>query len=215
MKCPFDEDYFLRGIETGKSNYQNYRWLEQRTISFAKSLISVLDIQTGETVLDFGAALGFTVKALKRLGVDAWGYDISEWAVKNCDEEVKHRIHSTIQHRYYDHVFAKDVFEHIEPVILASMLPDLLAMVGKTMLIMVPLSDAKGSGKYLRKEDNLDATHIIRWPLELWMSFVQGCVNGEQFTVSGSWHVPGLKPTSLSYMKSCGFVLLRKHQCKS
>lgn len=211
MKCPFDEDYFIRGIATGKSAYENYTWKPGLTMPLAKKLIRVMGINiwNRETFLDVGCSRGYVVKAMLDCGVNAWGYDISEWAVNNCHPDAKHRVHTTIQHRFYDHVFCKDTLEHIEPVILASMLMDLLPMIGKSMLIIVPLAETKG-GKYLRKEDNLDATHVIRWPLEEWMSFVQSCINGEQFTLSSSWHVPGLKPTSLSFLKSCGFLMLRK-----
>lgn len=211
VNCPFDETYFLNGKQAGVSNYENYRWLGEPTMAMAKRLIEAMDIAANDTVLEIGCARGYTVKALHLQNIDAWGYDISEWAVENCDPMVRHRIHNTIQHRYYDHVFAKDVFEHVEPVILASMIHDLLSTVGKSMLIIVPLAEAE-EGRYLRAEDNLDATHVIRWPLEKWMSFVQGCIDEEGFLLSGSWHIPGLKPTSLSYMKSCGFIMLRKRK---
>ena len=41
----------------------------------------------GSRVLDVGCAKGFLVKDFLDLGIDAYGLDISEYALKNCEEE--------------------------------------------------------------------------------------------------------------------------------
>lgn len=203
----FDEDYYLNGPASGKSNYVNYSWRPELTLPLAARLIEVMCIGANDTVLDFGAARGFTVKALLHYGIDAWGYDISEWAVANCDPEVVGRIHTSIQHGGYDHVLIKDVCEHLEVMTLMRVADHLIKTTRKSIMVIVPLTDRVG-GQYVRKEDDMDSTHVIRWPLEDWMSFFQKRVADGPWTVSGSWHIPGLKPTSLSYIKSCGFVSL-------
>ena len=58
-RCPnkqYDADYFLRGKETGKSLYENYRWLPDLTTPMVCSIISHLGIRSGDTILDFGCA---------------------------------------------------------------------------------------------------------------------------------------------------------------
>lgn len=207
MQNPYTEDYYLRGISTGLSNYVSYRWLEERTMAFARRLIVVMDIRPGDTFLDYGCARGYTVKALRRVGVDAHGCDISQWAVENCDPEAKDYVHLEPRLTEYDHVLLKDVAEHVEPAELAGILDWLLSRVKRGLLLIVPLSHERHCA-YVREEDDQDSTHIIRWPLEEWIKFVQR--PSDEFVVSGSWHIPGLKPTSLSVPYSCGFVQVRR-----
>lgn len=205
----FSKAYYMDGVSAGISNYVNYSWKENLTMPMAENLIRTLGLKRGDSFLDVGCARGFLVKALRRLGIDAWGCDISEWAVENCDPEVKGFIHLTRQHQEYDFVHLKDCGEHIDPDVLAGMVDELIGVARKEVLIIVPLSTVEG-GEYVRHEDNLDATHIIRWPLESWLHFLCSRSMPTNATVTASWHIPGLKPTSLSSFKSCGFFTISK-----
>lgn len=209
MTSKYDADYFLNGPASGKSNYVSYSWKPELTVPLAKRLIEVMGVLANDTVLDFGCSRGYLVKALRLLDIEAWGYDISEWAVANCDPEVSDRIHTYIQHDSYDHVWLKDCGEHLEVIELMRVADHLLKTTTKSILVIVPLSEIVG-GQYVRKEDDMDSTHVIRWPLEDWMSFFQKRVGDQPWTVTGSWHIHGLKPTSLSHIKSCGFISLRR-----
>lgn len=202
----YDADYYLRGPETGKSNYENYSWKPDLTLPMADHLKRVLHIKDGERVLDFGCARGFLVKALRMRGVDAWGCDSSEWAIQNCDEGVKDYVSQGLPDGMFDHIIMKDVAEHIHPQQLSSILVGLLGCMRKSMLWIVPLS-AHANEPYLRPEDNADPSHIIRWPLEQWLNFVERCrVFDPNMIITGSWHYPGLKPASSEVPKSCGFI---------
>ena len=48
-------------------------------MSFAEKLIATMGMQPYDSVLDFGCARGYLVKALRKLAIMAYGYDISEW----------------------------------------------------------------------------------------------------------------------------------------
>jgi len=50
----YDADYYLRGIETGKSCYQNYRWLPELTMPMVMRIIDYLHIRPDQTILDYG-----------------------------------------------------------------------------------------------------------------------------------------------------------------
>ena len=206
----YDEDYYLRGPQTGKSNYENYGWKPDLTLPMADHLKRVLHIKDDDTVLDFGCARGFLVKALRMRGVEAYGCDSSEWAVANCDEGVTPFITQEIPDGRFDHIIAKDVFEHIQPPQLAGILVTLLGSMRKSLLAIVPLS-AREDDPYLRPEDNADPSHAIRWPLEEWLSFFHRClVFDPNVIVTGSWHYPGLKPASSEVPKSCGFIQITR-----
>jgi len=218
MQTPYTEDYYLRGKQAGISNYENYRWLEEPTMALARRVLEVMEISQpmGMTFLDYGCARGYLVKALRRLGLGATGCDISQWAIENCDPEVVGYVAKEPAFKHYDHIWCKDVAEHMEPHELSRILDWMLKAAQKSILFIVPLARGGGqfnldNGWYVRDEDNQDKTHVIRWTLEQWMEFMWGCgIGGNEWQLQGSWHVPGLKPTSLSHPKSCGFITLRR-----
>lgn len=173
----------------------------------AKRLIEVLDIKPGDTLLDFGCARGYTVRALRELGVEAFGYDISQWAIENCDPAVKNYVSSSFGGSIQDFVFMKDCAEHIPVKELARIVELLLLSTRKALLFIVPLAK-ETDGEYVRPEDNLDVTHVIRWTLKDWQYFL----NSPDFSTISTYHIDGLKPTSKSAPQSCGFILLRRTQ---
>ena len=112
----YDENYFLHGRESGKSLYDNYRWLPSLTTHMAQRIAEHCGIHGGARVLDFGCARGYMVKALRELGYQGFGIDVSKWALENCDTEVKQYLYSSFSGETYDWIIAKDVLEHIEYV---------------------------------------------------------------------------------------------------
>ena len=202
----YDEDYYLRGKQTGKSSYEAYSWKPDLTLPMADCLKRALRIKDGDSLLDFGCARGYLVKALRMRGVEAYGCDSSQWAIENCDEGVKQWVSLNIPDMQFDHIIAKDVFEHVHPVELVSILMTLLGRMRKSLLAIVPLT-AHNNDPYLRPEDNADPSHVIRWPLHQWLHFIhQHLTLPADVIVTGSWHYPGLKPASSEVPKSCGFI---------
>ena len=208
----FGADYFQRGVETGVSNYTDYRWLPDQTIRMAVAIQGHLGIARQDEVLDFGCARGYLVKAFRILGIDAAGKDISQWAIENCDPEVKEfvSIFSPGEPRIspiYDWVIAKDVLEHIPLPPLEATLKKLVQSARRGVFIVVPLTRLI-DGDYVCPRDNLDKTHVIRWPLSQWLLFVHrfspDCI------VSGSHHVPGIKQASKPWPRSCGFITAKR-----
>ena len=155
----FDGDYYLRGVETGKSNYDDYRWMPELTGRFAQTLIDAYD---PGRFLDFGCARGYLVRAMLERGVDAWGFDASEWAVENCDEQVETRVTS----RWasvgggFDLILAKDVFEHVPWGELERVIPQIMAKTDR-LLVVVPLAAYDG-GPFVYPQDEKDISHINR-----------------------------------------------------
>ncbi|KKK87846.1 hypothetical protein LCGC14_2749150, partial [marine sediment metagenome] len=82
----FDEAYFRDGT---KSLYRDYRWLPATTAAACQAMCLRLPIHISESIIDVGCARGFYVRAWRQiLRYQAWGTDISSWAVANCDPEV-------------------------------------------------------------------------------------------------------------------------------
>jgi ubiquinone/menaquinone biosynthesis C-methylase UbiE len=71
--------------------YGGYRY-DGRWQPVAKDIISYFGLKAGDRVLDVGCAKGFLVKDLVALGIDAYGVDVSKYALMNCEHEVVGRL---------------------------------------------------------------------------------------------------------------------------
>lgn len=167
LKNVFDEKYFEDGVRHRVSAYENYRWMPERTIREASSIINNIKF---DTVLDYGCAKGFMVYALRLLGKEAYGADVSEYAVTNCHPNVKDYlqvIETTEQLTGgWDLIIAKDVLEHIPKDVIPSVLSELRRRC-KTLFVAVPLGDGK---RYRIREYEMDVTHVVREPEEWWLT---------------------------------------------
>ena len=71
-----------------------------------------------KSVLDAGCAWGFLVEALRNRGVEAWGIDISEYAISNVHESIKDycQVGSIVEpfDRRYDLIVNIEVLEHMQ-----------------------------------------------------------------------------------------------------
>jgi ubiquinone/menaquinone biosynthesis C-methylase UbiE len=74
--------------------YGGYRY-DGRWIPVAQDFVSHFGLKAGDRVLDIGCAKGFLVKDLLSVcpGLEAFGLDISEYALMKCEPEVVGRLH--------------------------------------------------------------------------------------------------------------------------
>lgn len=203
---PYTEAYYMDGVNSGLSNYHQYVWNPEKTLQWAHAFRRLLNIPDGARILDVGAAKGMYVKALRMLGMDAYGYDISEFAVANCDPDVKPYMSNHLNGARFDLTFSKDCFEHIPPMELENLIKRLLLFTER-LFIIVPLSFER-DGAYVHSKEENDKTHVNRWPLQDWISFV-GQVS-TSFITSGSYMYPGLKPGAYEVYRGYGFILCTK-----
>lgn len=168
MNDEYDKDYFMNGIATHKSLYQNYRWLPDLTIPMAESIIRACGISEKDSILDFGCAKGYVVKAFRLLGFRAYGLDKSSWACENADKNIKRYIkHGERIKENFDWIIAKDVLEHIADPSLDVTIADFFKYARKGIFVIVPLS-AKDNGKYVVSCYEKDITHVQRLTLNSW-----------------------------------------------
>ena len=204
----FNEDYYERGVQLGISGYSDYRWLPDLTIPMSQNIIQYLNIKKDHTILDFGCAKGYTVKALNDLGYNCYGTDISEYAISCAPASIKDKLvlfdkeHKLLQSLHFDFVIAKDVFEHIKPEDLEEILT-ILSSISSTIFCVIPLGE---KGKYVVPEYESDVTHIVREDMGWWRGFFQK--NGLEVR-SSVYRVPGVKDNWSHYKKGNGFFILR------
>ena len=214
----FDKEYFESGIQSGKSLYENYRWLPDRlieeaevTLAFVKGTVSKKhDDISGMKIVDFGCAMGFLVKALKILGYEnAYGVDVSKYAVENADPDVADKIKlvepivfgqsfhvdalnnfweafAGIHEEKIDLLLARDVLEHIGEQNLVATL-EVLSRNCKYLYMCVPLGD---DGKFYIPEMNDDSSHVLPRPAIWWYEMLQAT---GWSVLSAAHKIPGYK----------------------
>lgn len=87
----FGKEYFDGSREQG---YGGYRY-DGRWIPIAEDIVKHFNLNAGDRVLDVGCGKGFLVKDLMKVcpGIEAFGLDISGYAVMHCESEVVGRLH--------------------------------------------------------------------------------------------------------------------------
>ena len=77
-----------------KYGYGGYRY-DGRWIPVAEDIVKHFKLKPGDRVLDVGAGKGFLVKDLLKAlpGLEAFGLDISEYAMMHCEPEAVGRLH--------------------------------------------------------------------------------------------------------------------------
>ena len=167
----FDKEYFEQGPMTGKSLYTNYRWLPELTLPLCHHIVKYCGIQEEDRILDFGCAKGFIVLGLRMLGYEAYGVDVSKYAISQAPKEVNGFVNHIEPFEdlsgifgAVDWVLCKDILEHLPYEKIDEQL-QILAGSTQHLMTMVPLGD--GTKYYIEAYEN-DATHIIREDLQWW-----------------------------------------------
>jgi SAM-dependent methyltransferase len=156
----FDALYYATGC--GRPYQRDEEWL-----SFFGSIADriVNDIRPA-TVLDAGCAMGFLVEALRQRGVEAFGMDVSEYAIQN--------VHSSVQSycrtgsiteafpRTYDLIVSIEVLEHLDPNEAEPAVANLCRHAEDILFSSTPF-------------DRAEATHFNVQPVEYWAELFARC----------------------------------------
>lgn len=91
LACQYGFEYFDGTREQGYGGY----YYDGRWLPVAEDIIAHYKLRAGHRVLDIGCAKGFLVKDLMKVcpGLEAFGLDISDYALKQCEPEVVGRLH--------------------------------------------------------------------------------------------------------------------------
>ena len=200
MDDVFTEDYFMRGKEKHLSLYENYHWLGQPTLDMARSIAKHICLDKFQTVLDFGCARGYLVRALREQNYKAWGTDISAWALENSDRNARPFLaRDFFDGQQFNWVIAKDVLEHVHD--LGITIDGLLNRTRHGLFAVVPLAATDGA-PYVVEDYEKDVTHIHRYTLGTWINkFMR-----PGWRVEAQFLVPGVKCNYAQFPTGNGFI---------
>lgn len=116
----FGLDYF-DGPES-QIGYGGYVY-DARHEKTCAEMIKYFGLSPEARILDFGCAKGFLVTEFRKLGMDAWGLDVSEYAINSAMPETKpFLVHAPVGTtevppllltEHWDFVISKDVIPHL------------------------------------------------------------------------------------------------------
>lgn len=117
------ENYWKNGVSLGVSGYEDFKidfWWNGRLLQCMNKAWGPLE---NKKFLDLGCAYGQVVAAASLWGLDAYGVDLSDYAIKEGIKEaswLKDRIHqgsindlSIFPDNYFDILYSCQVFEHL------------------------------------------------------------------------------------------------------
>jgi hypothetical protein len=202
-KEKYDEDYFEHGVEKRISGYTDYHFRPEYVFPIANWIKQEL---YPVNVLDYGCAKGYLVKALRLLDIEAYGYDISEYAIKTCDPDVKDFVSNIFEFPQFDLVIAKDILEHVDKKDLPQVLKDINSVTHTfgQLLAIIPLGD---DGKFRIREYEMDITHVTKEDEEFWIKeFNKAGFRCDKFY----YRVEGIKDNWSQYPYGNGIFILEK-----
>lgn len=122
----------------------------------------IRDLQPA-SVLDAGCAMGFLVEAFRRRGVEAWGVDVSEYAISEVHETVRDycSVASLTEPlpRRYDLITCIEVVEHIPASEVDKVIANLCQATDRLLLSTSP-------------HDYSEPTHVNVQPPEVWSTIL-------------------------------------------
>lgn len=164
MKEIYDEAYFLKGTKSGYGGkfapYTAATFLP-RARKTARMLINMFE---PKTALELGCARGYLTMALRELGVDAQGIDISPWAIENAPQQVRPFLtlgdasKLYIYDKSFDLVVAIDLPEHIEEKQVPLAVSEWCRVALHFVYLKVPIID-----------NGIDETHVTIKPALWWI----------------------------------------------
>jgi len=123
----YDESYYGTSYDQSGVPYRRGEklWVELFD-TIASSIVNTLGPRT---VLDAGCATGMLVEALRDRGVDAWGIDISTWAIDQIPDPIRSfckvgSITDELQGQF-DLITCLEVLEHLPPSLAADCVANL------------------------------------------------------------------------------------------
>ena len=160
----YDEDYYLYGPDSGKSNYINYHWMPEHSGQQQKILSRFLSASADDVLVDFGAAMGYLMRAFNDKGFNMYGVDCSQYAVSRCEKyHEKLFCSNSLKVLPFDTanwVISMNALEHLSINQLLRFFQETVDL-HASLFYLVPICEYDG-GKYIAQRANRDVSHILR-----------------------------------------------------
>lgn len=175
MQNFFGEEYYQNyWTENGGTSYEN---LEEFQVFIRSAAEYIKKEYHPQTVLDAGCAMGLLVAALRDLGVEAYGVDLSEYAISGVREDIRpycavgslaDPLPNSLPRRY-DLVVSIEVLEHMPEEDGKKSIANLCTMSDQILFSSVP-------------DDTTDPTHINLHETPYWCGLFakQGFFSAEE-----------------------------------
>lgn len=149
----YGADYYRKSC--GRPYKRDEHWLG----FFGKVADNIVEEIRPSSVLDAGCAMGFLVEALRDRGVEAWGVDISKYAISKVRPDIREycRVGSVTDplDRDYDLIVCIEVLEHLPAADGERALDNFCAHAGEVLFSSTP-------------EDVTESTHLNVQPTSYW-----------------------------------------------
>lgn len=167
----YDAHYYMH--DCGEAYERNEKWLG----FFARIAGRIVSDIMPESVLDAGCAMGFLVEGLRKLDVEAFGVDVSEYAIENTHPSIRpHCWVASITEslpQKYDLIVSIEVLEHMPKAEAEKAIVNLCQYTDDILFSSTPF-------------DYREVTHINVHAPEYWaeLFFRQGFVRDVDFDAS-------------------------------
>jgi hypothetical protein len=167
----FDADYFDHGI---KSNWQQgYHWKHFEGIFRDTAGFLTTAFPDARTFFDAGCAKGFLVRSLHDAGLEAWGCDVSTFAIENADKIAAPYLTSSPAEifqwdRDYDILVALHLLPQMTGQQAISFLTHARMHVTTALVAAIPLFEDESKREYGLG----DAAHISRHNRQWWHELI-------------------------------------------
>lgn len=191
----FDREYF----EGKKGEYRGYKekkikyWL-YKLVNMFRALAIRLSFRP-KKVLDVGCGLGLMVKYLRMLGVDAYGVDISNYALLKAEKEVKSYLkrgsvlNLPFEDDSFDLVVSYDVLEHIPRRKAGKAVKECMRVSNKYCLHKIFTDE----NRWIKLFHGLDISHVSVFKRKWWENFFKK--KGVEISKKRYLHLPSFMET--------------------
>jgi cyclopropane fatty-acyl-phospholipid synthase-like methyltransferase len=169
----FDSDYWMKPYtKSGYSPQQGYRkdgYVPGATAEFLVQLFGTVD----GIWLEVGCAFGWIVERLYLdYGVNAWGFDISKYSIKNCPEAVKQSLsrsdglnQNLYPANHFGFVYSFETAEHVAQVDVQNWINNIYHWMKPQGRLFMTI--CLGDNNF-RGADDIDESHQTLQPREWW-----------------------------------------------
>lgn len=190
----FNREYFEDGTI---SNYDKSYSDPLAKLVFKRRAKKIKRLFNPKKVLDIGCAKGFLIEELQKLGIKAYGVDVSKYATDNAPKNVRPFLQTItppklpFKNKSFDLVCSFDVLEHTPENDLDDAIAEYYR-VGKKQYHHITTK--------LRKKDK-DITHVTIKPLAWWEKKMPGTILIESkwervpilYKIWGAYQIGGIK----------------------